>query len=73
MLSVFSGRRRQWVERVVSAWSLGSEQQQGHAGRWHRLLLVAGPWEVVMGLRQIYEVPRAFNGGSGRVCEFPGE
>ena len=23
--------------------------------------------------RQIYEVPRAFGSGSGRVCEFPGE
>ena len=30
------------------------------ARRWHRLLLVAGPWEVVMSLRQIYEVPRTF-------------
>ena len=28
--------------------------------RWHRLPLVAGPWEMVMSLRQIYEVPRTF-------------
>ena len=26
-----------------------------------------------MSLRQIYEVPRAFGSGSGRVYEFPGE
>ena len=38
---------------------------------WHRLLLVAGPYEVVMGLRQIYKVPRAFDHGSSMLCEFP--
>ena len=43
------------------------------AGRWHILLLVEGPWEVVMSLRQIFEVPRALGSGCGRVCEFPGE
>ena len=53
ILSVFSGRRRQWVGPAVSAWSLGSQQQQGPAGRQQRLLLVAGPWEVVMSSRQI--------------------
>ena len=69
MLSVFSGRRRQWVGPTVGAWLLGSQQQQGPAGRWHTVLLVAGPWEEVM--RQIYKVARAF--GSSRVHEFPGE
>ena len=73
MLSVFSGRRRQWAVPAVSAYLLGSQQQQRSSGRWHRLLLVAGPWEVVMSLRQIYGVPRTFGSGSGRVCEFPGE
>ena len=53
MLSVFSGRRRQWVGPAVSAWSLGSSQQQGPAGRWHRLLLVAGPWEVATTLTEV--------------------
>ena len=43
VLSLFPGRRRQWVGRVVGAWLLGSYQQQGPAGRWCRLLLVAGP------------------------------
>ena len=37
------------------------------------LLLVAGPWEVVMSSRQIYKVIRAFGSSSSRVCEFPGE
>ena len=32
-----------------------------------------GLWAVVMILRQIYEVLRAFGSGSSRVCEFPGE
>ena len=41
--------------------------------KWHRLLLVAGPWEVVISLRKIYEVPRTCGSGSSRVCEFPGE
>ena len=45
----------------------------GPAGRWHMLLLTAGPWEVVMSLKQIYKVPRAFGSGSRRVCEFPGD
>lgn len=53
MLSVFSRRRRQWTGPAVHAWSLGSQQQQGPAGRQQRLLLVAGPWEVVMSSRQI--------------------
>ena len=30
-------------------------------------------WEVVMSLRQIYEVHRAFGSGSSKLCEFPGE
>ena len=29
--------------------------------------------EVVMSLREICKVPRAFGSGSSRVCEFPGE
>ena len=68
---MFSGRRRQWVGPAVNAWLLGSQQQQGPAGWWLRLLLVAGPLEVVMSSRQIYKVTGAF--GSSRVCEFPGE
>ena len=53
MLSGFLCRRRQWVGLVVSAWFLGSQQQQGPEGRWSRLLLVSGLWEVIMSLRQI--------------------
>ena len=53
VLTVFPGRRRQWVGVVVSDWLLGSSQQQGPAGRWFRLLIVAGPWEEVMSLRSI--------------------
>ena len=73
MLHVFSGKRRQWVELEVSAWLFGSQQQQGHAGRWHRLLLVAGPWEVVICSRQIFKLTRSFCRSSSRVHEFPGE
>ena len=73
MLSVFSGIRRQWVGPVVCAWLLASQQQQGSAGRWHWLLLVAVPWEVIMSSRLIYKVTRAFGSSSSRVCEFPGE
>ena len=50
MLSVLSEKRRQWVEPAVSAGSFGSQKQQGPVGRWHRLLLVAEPWEVIMSL-----------------------
>ena len=57
VLSVFPGRRRQWVGLVVSAWLLGSSQQQGPAGRWHRLLLAAGPWEVAMSLGRFKRFP----------------
>lgn len=42
------------------------------ARRWHRLLLVAGPWEVVMSSRQIFKLTRAFGISSSRVCELPG-
>ena len=73
MLSVFSRRRRQWIGPADNALSLGSEQQQGPTGRWHRLLLVAGTWEVIMTSRQIYEVTRPFSSSSSSVCEFPGE
>ena len=72
-LSVFSRRRRQWVGPAASAWSLGSQQQQGPAGRWNRLLLVAGPWEVVISSRQIFKVTRAFGSRQSRVHELPGE
>ena len=40
---------------------------------WHRILLVTGPWEVVMRTRLIYKVTRAFGSSSNRVHEFPGE
>ena len=43
------------------------------ARRWHRLLLVAGPWEVVISSRQIFKVTRAFVSSNSRVHEFPGE
>ena len=29
-------------------------------GSWHKLLLVAGPWEMVISSRQIFNVTRAF-------------
>ena len=38
-----------------------------------RLLLVAGPWQAVMSLREIYEVPRVFGNGSSRVGMFSGK
>ena len=40
--------------------------------RTYRKVAVAGPWEVVMSLRHISVVTRAFDSGRGRVCEFPG-
>ena len=40
---------------------------------WHRLLLVAGPWEVVICSRQIFKLTRSFCRSSSRVHEFPGE
>ena len=73
VLSVLPVTRRQWVGLVIRAWLLGSWQYQGPAREWPRLLLVAGPWEVVISLRQTDKVPRAFGRGSSRVCEFPGE
>ena len=73
VLSVFSGRRRQFVGPTVSAWSLGAQQQQEVAGRLHWLLLVAGPWEMVMSSRQIYKVSREFGSSSSMVSEFSGE
>ena len=73
MLSVFSGRRSQWVGPAVSAWFLGSQRQLAPAGRWHRLLLAAGPWEVVISSRQIFKVTRAFGRSNSQVSEFPGE
>ena len=69
MFSVFSGRRRQWVGPAVSAWSLGYQQE----GRWHRLFLVVGPWEVVMSSRQILKVTKTFGSSGSRVREFPEE
>ena len=69
VLSMFPGRRSQWVGLVISAWFLGSYEQRGPAGMWLRLLLVAGPWEVEMSFRQIEKVTRAFGSGRGRVCD----
>ena len=48
------------------------QQQQGPAGRRHRLILFAGPWEVVMSSRKIYNVTRAFVRSSIKVHDFPG-
>ena len=59
--------------RASSQCLLGSQQQQELAERWHRLLLVSGPWKVVMSSRQIFKVTRAFGSSSSRVREFPGE
>ena len=73
MLSVFSGRRRQWVGPAASAWLLGSQQKQVSTGRWHMLLIVSGPWEVVISSRQVFKVARAFGSSNSRVCEFQGE
>ena len=73
MLSVFSGRRRQWVGPAVSAWLLGFQKQQVPTGRWHRLFLVSGLWKVVIRFRLIFKVTRAFGRSSSRVCEFPGK
>ena len=38
----------------------------------HRLLLVAGSWEVTV-IRYVWVLPKAFGIGSSRVCLFPGE
>ena len=73
LLSVFSGRRRQWLGPADSAWLLGSQQKKAPAGRRYRLLLVAGPWEVVICSRLIYQVSRELHNSSSRVCEFPVE
>ena len=40
------------VGLVASCWLLGPWQWQGPPGRWHRLLLVAEPWEVRV-IRQV--------------------
>ena len=39
-------------------------------GRWHSLLLVVGPWDMAVALREIYEIPRAFSSGTSRTCVF---
>ena len=38
-----------------------------------RLLLVSGPWEVVISSRQIFKLTRAFSSSHSRVHECPGE
>ena len=57
---------------MPGCWTLDSskDMQEGV-----QAISVAGPWEVVMSLRQIYAVPGPFGSGSnsGRLCEFPGE
>lgn len=73
MLSVFSGRREKWVGPEYCAWSLGSQQKQRPIGRWYRLLLFAGPWEVVMGSRRICKMTREFGHSCSSVCELQGE
>ena len=63
MLSVFSGRRRQWIGTAVAGLSIAARTCRKMA----QLLLVAGPWEVVMSSRQIYKVNREFGSSSSRV------
>ena len=46
VLCVLPGKWRQWAGLVASAWL------QGPKGKWHRLLLIAGPWEVTV-IRQL--------------------
>ena len=57
---------------VASAWLLGPWQWQGPTGRWCRLLLVAGSWEVTV-IRQVYVGPGMFVSGSSRAGAFPVE
>ena len=66
-------RYRQWAGLVANAWLLGPWQLQGPVWRWHRPLLVAGPWEVTVIFRHVWEVPRVLDSGSSRVCAFSGE
>ena len=46
------GRWWQWARLVANAWLLDPWQWQGPMGRWCRLLLVAGLWEVTV-IRQV--------------------
>ena len=64
------GRWRQWVGLIASAWLLGPSQWQGPMGKWLRLLLVAGPLEVALTLRQMKAAFGAFGRGSGKACVF---
>lgn len=74
ILSACDARRlRQWPKLEASAWLLGPSQWQRPAGRWHRLLLLTGPWKVAVILRQVYVEPRMFRSGSSKMCAFPGE
>ena len=57
---------------TASAWLLGPSQWPGPTGKWHRLLLVAVPWEVAVTLREVEVVPRALGLGNERAYVFPG-
>ena len=65
MLRVFSWRWRQWAGLGAHAWLLDPWQWQGPMGGWHRLLLVAGPWEEAV-IRQAKLAPGVFGSGSSR-------
>ena len=52
--------------------AVGLSTQQGPAGRWNRLLLVIGPWEVISS-KQMFKVIRAFGSSDSRMREFLGE
>ena len=54
---------------MPGCWNLDSSKDMQEGGQ---AISVAGPWEVVMSLRQIYAVPETFGSGSGKVCDFPG-
>ena len=72
MFSVFrekEGMGRASRQCLVAQFSTAA----GTCREWHRLLLVAGPWEVVMSSSQICKVSRTFGSSSSRVCEFPGD
>ena len=65
------GANGQCLKVVPSHGAPGSgEDPQGGGGG--KLLLVAGPWEVAVMVREVGVVPRAFGSGKGRACAFRG-
>lgn len=58
--------------RTSNQWLLAGLLTVARTCRKLAQVLVAGLWEVVMRLMQIYMVLRSFVSGSSRVCECPG-